>query len=180
MPAARLAARGRVHHFPRERRAVAGILAHEPVQVRRARTRQPDDEHGVGDLLALDLGMRTALCLEQQQILEQAHDELAHGDAAERRELGLVAIGLEQPLERLVDRPRAEVAHAGAPARGLEQAVDLEGGRIGADASQSSAACVQGTDGAAHAARGKAHRWGFGGLLVFAARIVPQGASAQQ
>ncbi len=100
---------------------------------------------GSATALPLDLGMRTALCLEQQQILEQAHDELAHGDAAERRELGLVAIRLQQPLERLVDRPRAEVAHAGAPARGLEQAIDLERGRIGADASQSSAACVQGT-----------------------------------
>ena len=106
----RLAARGRVHHFPRERRAVVGILAHEAVQVRRARARQADDEHRIGHLLALDVGMLRALRLEQQQILEQAHDELAHGDAAERRELGLVAIGLEQALERLVDRPRAEVA----------------------------------------------------------------------
>ena len=53
----------------------------------------------------LDARVCGALRFHAQQVVEQAHDELAHGDPAERRERGLVAIRLQQPLERLGEVP---------------------------------------------------------------------------
>ena len=155
----RRASRGGIHHFPRERRAVRRVLADEAVQMRRAGPRQPDDEHGVGYLLALDGRVLRTLLLEAQQILEQAHEELAHGDPAERRETRLVAIRLEQPLERLLDRPRAEVA-ADPARRSAERSklsISSEGGSAPSRAQRPTAG-VQGGHRAAHAACGKAHR----------------------
>ena len=103
-------------------------------------------------------GFVRALLLEAQQILEQAHEELAHGDPAECRETRLVAIRLEQPLERLLDRPCAERGGPGAPLGGAQQVVELERGWIGAESAQCPTAGVQSGHRAAHAACGKAHR----------------------
>ncbi len=97
----------RIHDLPRQRRAIRGIFADQTVQVRSARSRQADDEHGRRDALLLDARVCAALRFHAQQVVEQAHDELAHGDPAECRERGLVAIRLQQPLERLGEVPRA-------------------------------------------------------------------------
>ena len=105
---------GRIHDFPRQRRAVRGVFADEPVQVRRARARQADDEHGCGDaLVARCSGLRRAP-LPCAASCRAGSRELAHRDPAERRELGLVAVRLQQPLERLGEVPRAVVASPGA------------------------------------------------------------------
>ena len=125
-----------------DQRAILGVLTQEAVQMSRARSRQTDDEHRVADRLSLDERIRRALRLEAQQVLEQAHEQLADGDPAERREVGFAPIGVEQTRERLFDRPRAECARARTPLRGTPQVLELERRRIGAEPVQRPAARV--------------------------------------
>src|SRR5690606_35017602 len=102
-------------------------------------------------------------------------------DAADQRQRGLVAIGLEQPRERLVDGPRAEVGEAArAPHGRAAQAVGVERRRMHADALERSSAEVQGAHGARHASRCEAHFGVSGGRFaaILAAAFWPRNESA--
>ena len=156
-PAVRAARR--IHHFPRQRRAIRGVLADQAVQVRRARARQTDDEHGGRDSLPLDAWVRRALGFHAQQVVEQAHEILAHRDPAERRELRFVVIRLQQPLERLGEVPRAVVARARAARSGAVQCIGVERRGFDAETAQRSAAQVQATDRGPDAGLREGHRW---------------------
>jgi hypothetical protein len=125
--------------------------------VRRARARQTDDECRRRDRLALDGGVRAALGFHAQQVVEQGDEQLAHGDAAERREGGLVAIRLQQSLERLGEIPRAVIAVTGTRSRRAVQALDVERRRLDAEPPQRATARVQSTDSAADAGLREAH-----------------------
>ena len=110
------------------------------MQVRRARAWQADDEHRCDDSLPLDRGIGRALGFHAQQIVEQAHDELACRDASERREPRLVAIRFQQAVERLREIPRSVVAASRARLCGAVQALDVERRRL--DSKPATAAAV--------------------------------------
>ena len=148
-----------VHDLPRQRGAIGRVLADEAVQVRRARARQADDEHGGGDPLLLDARVRRALGFHAQQVVEQAHEIFADSDPAERREVGLVVIGLQQPLERLGEVPCAVAARPRPALRGAVQRVRVERRSIDAEPAQRSTAQVQATDRGPDAGLRESHRW---------------------
>ncbi len=156
----RRAARGGVHHFPGERRAVRRILTHEPVQMRRAGPRQADDEHGVGDALSARSRDCAALCSSSRNRfssrLTTSSRTVIRPSVVRSR---LVAIGLEQPFERLLDRPRAE--RGSTPARrSAARSKSSRSSEGGSAPSRRSARppVFKARHRAAHAACGKAHR----------------------
>src|SRR5690606_10817979 len=89
-----------------------------------------------------------------------------------RREPRLAPVGVEQPLERLLERPLAEVGEARPAARCLLQRLELERRPVHADQAQRLAACIQHADAGGHATVGKAHR-GTEGFATIRARHCP-------
>ena len=64
--------RNGLHQFPRQRRAVGGILCQQPMQQRGSAARKADDEERPLDRLLGDLGAALAVLFEPQALLEQA------------------------------------------------------------------------------------------------------------
>ena len=158
-----------------------GILADQAVQVRGARARQADDEHRRGDASAFDRGFARSLRFEAQQILEQAHEQLAYRDAAEHREVAL-RCGRTRAAARVAPR----IGHApkslepGAPTRGAPQAVDVERSAGRCRSAAARVRRVQGADRAAHAALRKAHRWASTRFASIRGRGIVAQEQAQQ
>jgi hypothetical protein len=107
-------------------RSVMLGAADHPVQMSRAGARQANDEHGGDDPLLFYRRVPGALGFHTEQIFEQAHEQLAYRDAAERRQRRFVVVGLQQPLEGLGEVPRAESGRTGPAIRGATQAIGVE------------------------------------------------------
>ena len=112
-----LGRRMHVHHLPRHRHPVGGILRQQLVQDRRPGARQTDDEERPLDRArrrSRDARFRAATM--RRRFSSSRARSRARDDAPEQRERGLALEAVEQDAERLAKprRPRSRRARSGA------------------------------------------------------------------
>src|SRR6185369_10643712 len=109
------------------RRVEPWILRERPVQQRRSRTRQADDDDRRADLLGEDLGMRSELLLGTEAIHQEVHDAAALRRAPEIEEPGFPVEGGQQHLERRAERLVTEIVETRFGARLREDRLLVQG-----------------------------------------------------
>ena len=80
-----------------------GVLLEELLQGRRARPRQAQDENGSRELRRPDLGIPLEVIDDLEATHQVAHDLVANELFAQRSQLGVVCVGLQQNREALFE-----------------------------------------------------------------------------
>jgi hypothetical protein len=125
----------RPHQQPVGRGEEAGDPAHHLMQKGRAGARQAGDDDRRAQRRIVDLGVRAPVLLEQQAVDERVLDVLAHEDAADEMEVGIVLERLHQVPEAFAIIGVAEVLEPHGPAGGGLQRVRIEADRLPAEGS---------------------------------------------
>ena len=114
------------HHLPRHGDAILGILRQQLVERRAAGARQSHDEYGVPDRHVRHFRVPFARFDQMEAVLENPERVALRDDAADQRQLRLLLVRPEEPLQRLAKGLVAEIREPRIPGRPTEEPAFIE------------------------------------------------------
>ena len=136
--------RGGVHDLPTQRCTIRGILSQQPMQQGGARPGQAHNEERADNALLRYTGRALPVILQMEAVDEQPQGILTDRQASQNIESGFVFTALQQELQRLPKRNRAEVIQPRVLARRIQQLVRVEAHQRHAETLPHVAAQIQG------------------------------------